>query len=122
MTINGLIKSTTSGSKCEIIVDNVFISNEIFQESEPYIIDKNIVGQNVYTWNPRFIDKVIESFATTIVQNFSKKEKDLFNRYTSFLINGIAGVLDEDVRELDTYIGTIKGDYIWIVYYIRIVL
>ena len=54
----------------------------------------------------------MESFETTIVQNFSKKEKELFNRYTSFLINGIAGVLDEDVRELDTYIGTIKGDYI----------
>ena len=112
MTINGLIKSTNSGSNCENIVDNVFISNEIFQESEPYIIDKNIVGQNVYTWNPRFIDKVMESFATTIVKNFSKKEKDLFNRYTSFLINGIVGVLDEDVQKLDTYIGTIKGDYI----------
>ena len=112
MTINGLIKSTPPGSKCEIIVDNVFISNEIFQESEPYIIDKNIIGQNVYTWNPMFINKVMTSFSSTIVQNFSKKEKDLFNRYTSFLINGIAGVLNEDVRELDTYIGTIKGDYI----------
>ena len=115
MTINGLIKSTTSGSNCENIVDNVFISNEIFQESEPYIIDKNIIGQNVYTWNSRFIDKVMESFETTIVQNFSKKEKELFTRYTNFLINGIVGVLDEDVRELDTYIGTIKGDYLWIV-------
>ena len=112
MTINGLIKSTTAGSKCEIIVDNVSISNEIFQESEPYIIDKNIIGQNVYTWNPRFIDKVMESFETTIVQNFSKKEKDLFNRYTSFLIYGIVGVLDEDVRELDTHIGKIKGDHL----------
>ena len=75
MTIKGLIKSTTPGSKCEIIVDNVFISNEVFQESEPYIIDKNIIGQNVYTWNPRFIDRVMESFETTIVKNFSKKRK-----------------------------------------------
>lgn len=115
MTINGLIKSIPSGSKCEIIVDNVFISNEVFQESEPYIVDKNIIGQNVYTWNPRFIDKVMESFETTIVQNFSKKEKDLFNRYTNFLIYGIIDVNDEDVIALDTYIGTIKGDYIWIV-------
>lgn len=112
MTINGLIKSTNSGSKCEIIVDNVSISNEIFQESEPYIIDKNIIGQNVYTWNHRFIDKVMESFETTIVQNFSKKEKDLFNRYTSFLINGINDVIEEDVQKLDEYIGTIKGDYL----------
>lgn len=112
MTINGLIKSTTSGSNCENIVDNVFISNEIFQESEPYIVDKNIIGQNVYTWNPRFIDKVMESFETTIVQNFSKKEKDLFNRYTNFLIYGIIDVNDEDVQKLDEYIGTIKGDYL----------
>ena len=112
MTINGLIKSTPSGSKCEIIVDNVFISNEIFQESEPYIIDKNIIGQNVYTWNPRFIDKVMESFKTTIVQNFSKKEKDLFNRYTNFLIYGIIDAIEEDVQKLDEYIGTIKGDYL----------
>ena len=91
------------------IVDN---AKTIFQETEPYTISKTITGDNVYNWNKKFIDKVMESFATTIVQNFSKKEKDLFNRYTSFLINGIVGVLDEDVRELDTYIGTIKGDYL----------
>ena len=109
MTINGLIKSTTSGSNCENIVDNVFISNEIFQESEPYIIDKNIVGQNVYRWNLRFIDKVMESFSTTIVQNFSKKEKDLFDRYTSFLIYGSGDAIEEDVQKLDEYIGTLAG-------------
>ena len=91
------------------IVDN---AKTIFQEIEPYTISKTITGDNVYNWNKKFIDKVMESFETTIVQNFSKKEKDLFNRYTSFLINGIVGVLDEDVRELDTYIGTIKGDYL----------
>ena len=91
------------------IIDN---AKTIFQEIEPYSITKSITGTNIYAWNPRFIDKVMESFATTIVQNFSKKEKDLFNRYTNFLINGTVGVLDEDVRELDTYIGTIKGDYL----------
>ena len=91
------------------IVDN---AKTIFQETEPYTISKTITGDNVYNWNKKFIDKVMESFATTIVQNFSKKEKDLFNRYTSFLIIGIVGVLDEDVRELDTYIGTIRGDYL----------
>ncbi len=91
------------------IVDN---AKTIFQETEPYTISKTITCDNVYNWNKKFIDKVMESFATTIVQNFSKKEKDLFNRYTNFLINGIVGVLDEDVRELDTYIGTINGDYL----------
>ena len=91
------------------IVDN---AKTIFQETEPYTISKTITGDNVYNLNKKFIDKVMESFATTIVQNFSKKEKDLFNRYTSFLINGIIDINDEDVRELDTYIGTIKGDYL----------
>lgn len=112
MTINKLIQSIDPLSTCETKIDNISISNEVFQESDPYIINKNIIGNNVYTWNSRFIDKVMESFSTSIVQNFSKKEKDLFNRYASFLINGIVGVLDEDVRELDTYIGTIKGDYL----------
>ena len=116
MNINDIINARilTPGSECEVI-DKVEVIQTVLQETEPYSITKSITGTNIYVWNKKFIDKVIESFATTIVQNFSKKEKDLFNRYASFLINGIAGVLDEDVRELDTYIGTIKGDYIWIV-------
>lgn len=106
MNINDILNT-----KCAT-VDKVEVSQTVFQETEPYSISKTITGTNIYIWNKKFIDKVMESFSTTIVQNFSKKEKDLFNRYTSFLINGIVGVLDEDVRELDTYIGTIKGDYL----------
>lgn len=113
MNISDIINSRTltPGSECEVI-DKVEVIQTVLQETEPYSITKSITGLNIYAWNKKFIDKVMESFETTIVQNFSKKEKDLFNRYTSFLINGIVGVLDEDVRELDTYIGTIKGDYI----------
>ena len=113
MNINDIInaRTITTISECELI-DTVETTQTLFQEIDPYTISKTITGYNVYNWNKKFIDKVMESFATTIVQNFSKKEKDLFNRYTSFLINGIVGVLDEDVRELDTYIGTIKGDYL----------
>ena len=116
MNINDIInaRTLTPGSECEVI-DNVEVIKTVLQETEPYSITKSITGTNIYAWNPRFIDKVIESFRSTVVQNFSKKEKDLFNRYTSFLINGIVGILDEDVMELDTYIGTIKGDYLWIV-------
>ena len=113
MNINDIINARilTPGSECEVI-DKVAVIQTVLQETEPYSITKSITGTNIYVWNKKFIDKVIESFATTIVQNFSKKEKDLFNRYASFLINGTVGVLDEDVRELDTYIGTIKGDYV----------
>ena len=113
MNINDIINARilTPGSECEVI-DKVEVIQAVLQETEPYSITKSITGANIYAWNPRFIDKVMTSFSSTVMQNFSKKEKDLFNRYTSFLINGIVGVLDEDVRELDTYIGTIKGDYI----------
>lgn len=113
MNINDIINARilTPGSECEVI-DKVEVIQDLLQETEPYSITKSITGTNIYAWNNKFIDKVMTSFSSTVVQNFSKKEKDLFNRYTSFLINGIVGVLDEDVRELDTYIGTIKGDYL----------
>lgn len=113
MNISDIINSRTltPGSECEVI-DKVEVIQTVLQETEPYSITKSITGLNIYTWNKNFIEKVIESLRSTIIQNFSKKEKDLFTRYTNFLIYGIAGVLDEDVRELDTYIGTIKGDYL----------
>ena len=47
------------------------------------------------------------SFSTNIVQNFSRIEKDLFDRYRNFYIYKTSDVLDDDVRKLDEYIGTI---------------
>lgn len=113
MNINDIINARilTPGSECEVI-DKVEVIQAVLQETEPYSITKSITGSNIYVWNKKFIDKVMTSFSSTVMQNFSKKEKDLFNRYTNFLINGTTGTLDEDVRELDTYIGTIKGDYL----------
>ena len=113
MNISDIINSRTltPGSECEVI-DKVEVIQDLLQETEPYSITKSITGTNIYAWNKKFIDKVMTSFSSTVMQNFSKKEKDLFNRYTNFLINGIIDVNDEDIRELDTYIGTIKGDYI----------
>ena len=113
MNISDIINARilTPGSECEVI-DKVEVIQAVLQETEPYSITKSITGANIYAWNKKFIDKVMTSFSSTVVQNFSKKEKDLFNRYTNFLIYGITDVLDEDVKELDTYIGTIKGDYI----------
>ena len=113
MNINDIInaRTLTPGSECEVI-DKVEIIQTVLQETEPYSITKSITGTNIYVWNKKFVDKVITSFRSTIVQNFSKKEKDLFTRYTNFLINGIIDVLDEDVQKLDEYIGTIKGDYL----------
>ena len=113
MNINDIVNSRTliSTSECKPI-DDVGIMQTVLQETDPYYITKSITGLNVYTWNKNFIEKVIESFRSTIIQNFSKKEKDLFIRYTNFLIYGIVDVLDEDVQKLDEYIGTIKGDYL----------
>ena len=113
MDINDIInaRTLTTGSECEA-VDKVDVIQTVLQETQPYSITKSITGTNIYTWNKKFIDKVMESFSSTVVQNFSKKEKDLFNRYTNFLIYGAGDILDEDVIELDTYIGSIKGDYL----------
>ena len=77
MNINDIINARpliTPGSECTL-VDKVEISQTVLQETEPYTITKTITGTNVYAWNKKFIDKVMESFSTTIVQNFSKKEK-----------------------------------------------
>lgn len=113
MNINDIINSRTltAGSECEV-VDKIGVTQNLLQETEPYTLSKSITGDNVYEWNKKFIEKVIESFMSTIVQNFSKKERVLFDKYVNFLINGITGTLDEEVMELDTYIGTIKGDYL----------
>ena len=113
MNINDIINSRilTPGSECETI-DKIEIMQTVLQETDPYYITKSITGLNIYNWNKNFIDKVMTSFSTTIVQNFSKKEKDLFNRYTNFLIYRISDVIEEDVQKLDEYIGTIKGDYL----------
>ena len=113
MNINDIINARTlaTGSECKV-VDKVEIIQTVLQETEPYALSKSITGTNIYTWNKKFINKVIESFRSTIVQNFSKKEKDLFDRYTNFLIYGIADAIEEDVQKLDEYIGTIKGDYL----------
>ena len=113
MNISDIINSRTltPGSECEAI-DKVEVIQTVLQETEPYSITKSITGANIYVWNKKFIDKVMTSFSSTIVQNFSKKEKDLFNRYTNFLIYGIGDTIEEDVQKLDEYIGTIKGDYL----------
>ena len=118
MLIRDMLITTASSTSTPLAlkdgwsVENGMIANELMQETDPYRLKKNILGENIYEWNLRFINKVMTSFNTTIVQNFSKKEKDLFDRYTSFLIHGIGDVLEEDVQKLDEYIGTIKGDYL----------
>jgi len=113
MNISDIINSRTltPSSECEVI-DKVEVIQTVLQETEPYSITKSITGSNIYAWNKKFIYKIMTSFSSTVVQNFSKKEKDLFNRYTNFLIYGINDVIEEDVQKLDEYIGTIKGDYL----------
>lgn len=88
-------------------IDDLLDTIDDMSEVVPYTIKKNILDEDVYTWNEKFIKKVLLSFSSTIVQNFSEAEKDLFDRYRSFLIYGIDTVIDEDVQKLDEYIGTL---------------
>lgn len=100
-TCNGPIQ------KCVDQTEQAKYAINALQEGHPYTLDKTIVGENIYNWNLDFIDRVMLSFSTNIVQNFSRMEKDLFDRYISFYIYGTSDVLDDDVRKLDEYIGTI---------------
>lgn len=105
MTINNLLLSNNCNDN-----SSGFIAQKILQETSPYTINKNILGENLYTWNKDFIDRVIESFTVNIVADLSKKEKDLFDRYTYFLIHGTGDIIEEDVQKLDLYIGSLNGD------------
>ena len=100
---SGIDKVDCNRQEINDVIDTV---NDM-SENIPYIIQKTILDENVYTWNEKFIEKVFESFSSTIVQSFSKDEKYLFDRYRSFLIYGINTVIDEDVQKLDEYIGTL---------------
>lgn len=88
-------------------IDDVIDTVNDMSENIPYAIQKTILNENLYIWNEKFIEKVLESFSSTIVKNFSDIEKDLFDRYRSFLIYGVNTVVDEDVKKLDEYIGTL---------------
>lgn len=96
--------------KCIDQTDGAKYAINALQEGHPYTLDKTIVGENIYNWNLDFIDRVMLSFSTTIVQNFSRMERDLFDRYRNFYIYGTSSVLDDDVKKLDEYIGTIGTD------------
>lgn len=112
-TVNRFIRNCDEKiQECTTQTEQASYAIFAMQEGVPYTIDKTILDENIYIWSQSFLDRVLLSFSTTIVQNFSKKEKDLFDRYKSFLIYGINTVVDEDVKKLDEYIGTIKGDYL----------
>lgn len=106
---NNLFNFTgTSAFNCDRKdIDDVVDTVNDMSENIPYTIKKTILNENVYYWNEKFITKVLLSFSSTIVQNFSEEEKDLFDRYRSFLIYGINTVIYEDVQKLDEYIGTL---------------
>lgn len=93
--------------KCPNQIDNVLNTVYDLNENKPYSTKKSILGETLYYWNEIFINKVLESFSSTIVQRFSEEEKELFDRYASFLIYGSNNVIDEDVQKLDEYIGTL---------------
>lgn len=93
--------------ECVERTDAVKYAIDSLSEGIPYTIQKNILSENIYIWNESFIDKVMQSLSTTIVQKFSLKEKDLFDRYRNFLIFNVTDVVDEDVQKLDEYLGNL---------------
>lgn len=107
--VNRFIRTCDSDNiqECTTSTEQASYAIIAMQEGIPYTIDKTILDENVYNWSQSFIDRVLLSFSSTIVQEFSKKEKDLFDKYRSFLIYGINTVIDEDVQKLDEYIGTL---------------
>ena len=109
MAIDRFIKKCDDSviQECVEKTDAVNYAIENMQEGRPYTIDKTILNENVYIWSQSFIDRVILSLSSTIVQSFSKKEKDLFDRYRNFLIYNVVDVVDEDVQKLDEYLGNL---------------
>lgn len=93
--------------KCVNGTKGIEYAVDLLQEGFPYTITKNILGENIYTWNMSFINRVMLSFSSTVMQSFSRIEKDLLDRYKDFLIYELEDVADEDVKELDKFIGTI---------------
>ena len=109
MAIDRFIKKCDDSviQECVEKTDAANYAIENMQEGRPYTIDKTILDENIYIWSQSFIDRVIKSLSTTVVQNFSKKEKDLFDRYRNFLIYNVVDVVDEDVQKLDEYLGNL---------------
>ena len=79
MAIDRFIKKCDDSviQECVEKTDAANYAIENMQEGRPYTIDKTILDENIYIWSQRFIDRVLLSISTTIVQNFSNKEKDL---------------------------------------------
>lgn len=108
MSIDRFIKKCDEKyQECVEKTDAVKYAIDNLSEGIPYTIQKTILNENIYIWNESFIDRVIKSLSTTIVQKFSLKEKDLFDRYRDFLIFNVIDVVDEDVQKLDEYLGNL---------------
>lgn len=108
MSINRFIKKCDEEyQECVERTDAIKYAIDSLSEGIPYTIQKNILNENIYIWSKSFIDRVMQSLSTTIVQKFSSKEKDLFDRYRNFLIFNVTDVVDEDVQKLDEYLGNL---------------
>jgi hypothetical protein len=109
MQINRFIKEICENNiqECVTRVEAAEYTVDFFREGDPHRITKSILDENIYAWNPKFIEKVISSLSTTVIASFSKKEKDLFDRYRNFLIYEVTDTVDEDVIKLDEYLGTL---------------
>lgn len=78
--VNRFIRTCDSNNiqKCTTSTEQASYAIIAMQEGIPCTIDKTILGENVYIWNQSFIDRVLLSFSSTIVQEFNSKKRKRF--------------------------------------------
>jgi hypothetical protein len=98
VTVNDLLV----GDACDT-TRGVALAKTLLQEGKPYSTTSRIDGSIEYTFDDGFIQRMLDTIETGIVASFSKKEKDLVDRYLDFQLND--GNNDADVIELDNKLG-----------------
>ena len=82
------------------------VGMKIMHQQKAYVCEENLLGQNVYTFEPDFIALIDESFTSNIKGNFSKDQLALFNAYIEYIQNGLTATTSEAVIALDEYLGS----------------
>lgn len=86
--------------------DMLKIGMKIMHQQAAYTKEKNLLGANVYIWEPDFIAMIDESFLTGVRANFSQRQGKLFSDYMAYVQGGLTTSTTEAVIALDTYLGS----------------
>jgi len=79
------------------------ITRQLFQEGRPYTTVNTIDGSVEYVWDDYFIGKLLHTIEVGTYDSYSKKEKDVVDRYLAFQLNDTA--IAADIVALDTKLG-----------------